>query len=171
MLVSQAKLREKFYNRNRITTGGKTRSRKELKSMFAADMRKKEGVKASANVQRGSARKTNRVLHLIRGKAVNEAIAIVKFTPTRAARLIEKVILSAKANAENNRNWDAENIIVARAYVEQGPTIPRIRPMSMGRVGRIRKRTCSTFIVLTEKQEKQTITAKKDGETKKADQK
>lgn len=150
MLVSEAKLREKFYNQNRHS-GAKQRSRKELKTMFAAECRKKEGVRASANVQRGSARKFNRVLDLIRGKALNDAIAIIKFTPTRAARLIEKVVLSAKANAENTRNWDAENLFIQRAYVEQGPTIPRIRPMSMGRVGRIRKRTCSTYIVLAEK--------------------
>ena len=166
MLVSEAKIREKFYNQNR-QNGAKQRSRKELKAMFTADRRKKEGVRASANVQRGSARKFNRVLDLIRGKALNEALAIVKFTPTRAARLIEKVMLSAKANAENTRNWDAENLIIHRAYVEQGPTIPRIRPMSMGRVGRIRKRTCSTYIVLTEKQQKQALTAKSGNETRK----
>jgi len=92
MLVSEAKIREKFYNQNR-QNGAKQRSRKELKAMFTADRRKKEGVRASANVQRGSARKFNRVLDLIRGKALNEALAIVKFTPTRAARLIEKVVL------------------------------------------------------------------------------
>jgi len=163
MIVAEAKLREKFYNQNR-QNGANQRSRKELKTMFNAERNKKAGVRASANVQRGSARKFNRVLDLIRSKALNEAIAILKFTPTRAARLIEKVVLSAKANAENTRNWDAENLIVHRAYVEQGPTIPRIRPMSMGRVGRIRKRTCSTYIVLTEKQ---TAAVKNEKETKK----
>jgi len=162
MLLSEAKIREKFYNQNR-QNGAKQRSRKELKAMFNEENKKKEGVRASANMQRGSSRKFNRVLDLIRGKELNEAIAIVKFTPTRAARLIEKVILSAKANAENTRNWDAENLIIQRAYVEQGPTIPRIRPMSMGRVGRIRKRTCSTYIVLMEKQS----AANKSGEPKK----
>ena len=156
MLVSEAKLREKFYNENRFKKGGKKVSRKELKAMFVAEKKKKEGVRASSNVQRSAPRKVNRVLDLIRGKKLNEAIAILKFTPKRAAKLIEKVVLSAKANAENTRNLEAENLIIANAYVEQGPTIPRVRPMSMGRVGRIRKRTCSTYIVLKEKPVKET---------------
>jgi large subunit ribosomal protein L22 len=150
MIKSEAKLREKFYNEHRMD-GGKPHSRKKLKAMFYEQKKKNEGVRASSNVQRSSARKVTRVLDLIRGKNINQAIAIIKFTPKRAARLIEKVLLSAKANAENTRNMDAENLFVKRAYAEQGPTIARVRPMSMGRVGRIRKRTCSTFIILDEK--------------------
>jgi len=153
MLVSEAKLREKFYNEHKYENG-KEVSRKKLKAMFYKEKKAKMGVVASANVQRSGSRKVGRVLQLIRGKSIDQAIAIIKFTPKRAARLIEKVLISAKANAENNNNLDAENLVVSRAYVEQGPTIPRIRPMSMGRVGRIRKRTCSTFIVLKEKKEK-----------------
>lgn len=151
MLKSDAKLREKFYNEHAYENGKKV-SRKKLKAMYYAEMKKNRGAaNASANVQRNSARKVTRVLELIRGKDLNKALAIIKFTPKRAARLIEKVLLSAKANAENGKNLDAENLVVKRAYAEQGPTIPRVRPMSMGRVGRIRKRTVSTFITLGEK--------------------
>lgn len=153
MLVSEAKLREKFYNEHKYENG-KEVSRKKLKAMYYKAKKEKMGVVASANVQRSGSRKVGRVLQLIRGKSIDQALAIIKFTPKRAARLIEKVLLSAKANAENNKNLDAENLVVSRAYVEQGPTIPRIRPMSMGRVGRIRKRTSSTYIVLKEKKEK-----------------
>lgn len=151
MLLSEAKLREKFYNKNRIDSSKKRVPKKRLKVMYLDEKAKSEGVKASANIQRGSARKVTRVLKLIRGKSVNEALAILKFTPKRAARLIEKVLLSACANAENLKNLDRENLYVKRAYAEQGPTLPRIRPMSMGRAGRIRKRTCSTYIILAEK--------------------
>ena len=150
MLVSEAKLREKFYRIQRNSSKNPV-SKKQLKAMYYEEKKKNMGVVASSNIQRNTTRKVNRVLQLIRGKKVNQALAILKFTPKRAAKLIEKVVLSAKANAENGRNLDAENLFVARAYVEQGPTLPRVRPMSMGRVGRIRKRTCSTYIVLREK--------------------
>jgi large subunit ribosomal protein L22 len=112
---------------------------------------KAKAARAEGRFLRNSSRKMNRVLDLIRGKRVEEALAILRFTPKRAARHIEKIVKSAIANAENNHEMEKENLYIARAIVEQGPTIPRIMHMSMGRIGRVRKRMCHTTIVVKEK--------------------
>jgi large subunit ribosomal protein L22 len=73
---------------------------------------------------------------------------MLKFTNKRAARFFEKTLASAIANVENNTEWDLDNVYIAKVVAEQGPTLPRIRPMSMGRVGKIRKRTCHVRVEL-----------------------
>ena len=91
------------------------------------------------------------VLDLIRNKNVNEAFAILKYTPKDAAEVIEKVLKSAVANAENNNNLDRNTLIVAEAHVGPGPTLKRFRPHAQGRAFRIHKRTSHITIVVKER--------------------
>ena len=89
-------------------------------------------------------------MDLIRGKDVDEALAIVKFTPKASSEIIEKLLKSAIANAENNHDMKHENLYVAEIYANQGPTLKRIRPAAKGSAVRIRKRTSHITIVLRE---------------------
>jgi large subunit ribosomal protein L22 len=85
--------------------------------------------KAIVRYVRMSSMKIAVVLDLVRGKNVNEAFAILKYTPKDAAEVINKVLKSAVANAENNLNLDVNNLYVAEAYSCQGPTLKRFRPL------------------------------------------
>ena len=98
-----------------------------------------------------SARKVKIVIDNIRGKNVNEAIAILKFTPKAASPLVEKLLKSAIANAENNNMMDRSKLYVAEVYANQGTTMKRIRAATQGRANRIRKRTSHITIVLRER--------------------
>ena len=98
-----------------------------------------------------SARKVKIVIDNIRGKNVNEAIAILKFTPKAASPLVEKLLKSAIANAENNNMMDRSKLYVAEVYANQGTTMKRIRAATQGRANRIRKRTSHITIVLKER--------------------
>lgn len=107
--------------------------------------------KAIAKFVRIAPRKVQLVTDLVRGKKVDEALAILKFTPKGAAPVVEKVVKSALANAENNLNMDRENLYVAEIYANQGPTMKRFRPRAQGRATTIRKRTSHIGVVLKEK--------------------
>ena len=107
--------------------------------------------RASLKHARISARKVKIVIDLIRGKDVNEALAILKFTPKAASPLVEKLVKSAIANAENNFNMKADNLYVAEVYANQGTTMKRIRAATQGRANRIRKRTSHIEVVLKER--------------------
>ena len=107
---------------------------------------------ATLKYARISARKVKIVADLIRGKEVAEALAIVKFTPKAASEIIEKLLKSAIANAENNHNMDSKNLYISEIYANQGPTLKRIRPAAKGSAVRIRKRTSHITIVLSEKE-------------------
>ena len=106
--------------------------------------------KATLRFARISSRKVKIVADLIRGKKVDEALAIVKFTPKASSKTIEKLLLSAIANAENNHGMNRGNLIVSEIYANQGPTLKRIRPAAKGSAVRIRKRTSHVTIKLTE---------------------
>ncbi|MGL4991263.1 MAG: 50S ribosomal protein L22 [Sarcina sp.] len=106
--------------------------------------------RAIAKYVRMSPMKVGVVLGLIRGKSVNEAFAILKYTPREAARVIEKVLKSAVANAEHNNELDRANLIVSEAFVGQGPTLKRFRPHAQGRAFRINKRTSHVTVVVKE---------------------
>ena len=106
--------------------------------------------RATLNHARISSRKIKIVADLIRGKDVQEALAIVKFTPKAASEVIEKLLKSAMANAENNHGMNVQNLYVAEIYANQGPTLKRIRPAAKGSAVRIRKRTSHITIVLRE---------------------
>ncbi len=95
---------------------------------------------AKARFVRTSPRKARLVIDAIRGKRVSEALAILQFTPNYAARLIEKVVKSAAANAENNHHMDGENLKVVTALVDGGPMMKRLRYAPMGRGYRMVKR-------------------------------
>ena len=101
-----------------------------------------------------SARKVKIVADLIRGKDIDEALAIVKYTPKASSEIIEKLLKSAIANAENNHNMKHENLYVAEIYANQGPTLKRIRPAAKGSAVRIRKRTSHITIVLRDDNKK-----------------
>ena len=105
---------------------------------------------ATLRYARISARKIKIVADLIRGKNVDEALAIVKFTPKASSEIIEKLLKSAIANAENNHNMKHENLYISEIYANQGPTLKRIRPAAKGSAVRIRKRTSHITIKLEE---------------------
>jgi large subunit ribosomal protein L22 len=98
-------------------------------------------VSATAKYVRVSPRKARQVADLIRGKSVKEAQAILLLTPRGASPLVAKVLGSAVANAENNNDLVSEDLVVAKAYVDEGPTLKRFKPRAMGRATKIRKRT------------------------------
>ena len=112
-----------------------------------------EVLQASATLKyaRISSRKVKIVADLIRGKKIDEALAIVKFTPKASSEVIEKLLKSAIANAENNHGMKHEKLYVAEIYANQGPTLRRIRPAAKGSAVRIRKRTSHITIVLKER--------------------
>ena len=106
--------------------------------------------RATLKFARISARKVKIVADLIRGKDVDEALAIVKFTPKASSEIIEKLLKSAIANAENNQKKKKKKLYVAEIYANQGPTLKRIRPAAKGSAVRIRKRTSHITIKLKE---------------------
>lgn len=107
--------------------------------------------KAVARYIRIAPRKVRLVVDLIRGKQVGEALAILKHTPRAASPVVEKLLNSAIANAENNFEMDVNNLVVGKVFVDQGPTLKRFRPRAMGRASRIHKRTSHITVVLNEK--------------------
>ena len=107
--------------------------------------------KATARTVRVSPRKSRLVIDLIRGKNVADAIATLKFTPTKAAHEIENVLNSAIANAENNFGLEKANLFVSEAYINEGPTMKRFRPRAKGSASPINKRTSHITVVVTEK--------------------
>ena len=109
--------------------------------------------RATLKFARISSRKVKIVADLIRGKNVDEALAIVKFTPKASSEVIEKLLKSAIANAENNHGMKHEKLYVAEIFANQGPTLKRIRPAAKGSAVRIRKRTSHITIVLREKED------------------
>ena len=108
--------------------------------------------RATLKFARISSRKVKIVADLIRGKDVDEALAIMKFTPKATSEVLEKLLKSAIANAENNHDMKHENLYVAEIFANQGPTLKRIRPAAKGSAVRIRKRTSHITIVLKEKE-------------------
>ncbi|MBN2823304.1 MAG: 50S ribosomal protein L22 [Coriobacteriia bacterium] len=109
--------------------------------------------KATARYVRVSARKARLVVDLVRGKSVAEAEAILKFTPRAAAEVVGKVVHSAAANAEKNLKIKPETLYVSEAYVNEGPTLKRIRPRAMGRASKINKRTSHITVVVKQREE------------------
>ena len=105
---------------------------------------------ATLKYARISSRKVKIVADLIRGKKVDEALAIIKFTPKASSEVLEKLLKSAIANAENNHHMAHEKLYVSEIYANQGPTLKRIRPAAKGSAVRIRKRTSHVTIVIKE---------------------
>ena len=95
-----------------------------------------------------SASKARRVIDLVRGKSVTEALDILRWAPQGASETIAKVIASAAANAQNNDGLDPSTLVVATVYADEGPTAKRIRPRAQGRAYRIRKRTSHITVIV-----------------------
>ena len=109
--------------------------------------------KAIAKYVRMSSSKLKPVADLVRGKDLNEALTILKFQPGKASELIEKVVKSAAANAENNHEMNPDALYVAEVNANQGPTMKRWRAGAQGRAGMILKRTSHIDVVLKEREE------------------
>ena len=105
---------------------------------------------AKLSYARVSVQKACFVLDAIRGKDVNTALGIVMYNPRYASTLIEKLLKSAIANAENNNGMNRDNLYVAACYADKGPTMKRIRPRAQGRAFRINKKTSHIYLVLKE---------------------
>ncbi|HHY61458.1 MAG: 50S ribosomal protein L22 [Bacillota bacterium] len=108
--------------------------------------------KAVARYVRMSPQKVRRVVDLVRGKSVDEALTILKYTPHIAAEPVSKVVASAAANAENNLDLSRDDLYIAEAYVDEGPTLKRIRPRARGMANRILKRTSHITVVVRERE-------------------
>ena len=106
---------------------------------------------AKLSYARMSVQKACFVLDAIRGKDVQTALAIVTYNPRYASTVIEKLLKSAIANAENNNGMDAEKLYVEECYANKGPTMKRIKARAQGRAYRIEKRTSHITIVLNER--------------------
>ena len=106
---------------------------------------------AKLSFARMSVQKACFVLDAIRGKDVATALAIVKYNPRYASSVIEKLLKSAIANAENNNGLKMEDLYIAECYANKGPTMKRIQPRAQGRDYRIEKRMSHITIVLDEK--------------------
>ena len=107
--------------------------------------------KAIAKNIRMSADKSRLVINLIRGKKVDEAMSILKNMNKKAARVIEKVLTSAVANATNNHNLNKDKLYVKETYVNEGPVMKRMIMDSRGHVGRNDRRTSHVTVVVSEK--------------------
>jgi large subunit ribosomal protein L22 len=103
---------------------------------------------AKARFVRVSASKARRVIDLVRGKSVTEALDILRWAPQAASEPVAKVIASAAANAQNNDGLDPATLVVASVYADEGPTAKRIRPRAQGRAYRIRKRTSHITVIV-----------------------
>jgi large subunit ribosomal protein L22 len=101
-----------------------------------------------------SASKARRVIDLVRGKSVEEALDILRWAPQQASEPVAKVIASAAANAQNNEGLDPSTLVVATVYADEGPTAKRIRPRAQGRAFRIRKRTSHITVIVESRPQK-----------------
>ncbi len=125
-----------------------TRSKqKALARQASADTRPR----ATAKFVRISPFKVRVVIDIIKGKPVNEAIAILENTPKAASEILYKLVNSAAANAENNQNLSRNDLYVAECYANDGPTLKRIMPRAQGRAFRILKRTSHITVILDSK--------------------
>ena len=110
-------------------------------------------VRATAKYVRVSPRKARIVVDLVRGKTVEQAREILAFTNRGVAETVEKTLNSAVANAEHNNNLNPNALVVKKAFVDEGPTLKRIRPRAKGSASRINKRTSHITIVVAPREE------------------
>ncbi|MBP3815920.1 MAG: 50S ribosomal protein L22 [Firmicutes bacterium] len=111
--------------------------------------------RAVAKYVRMSPIKLKPIADLVRGKDLEEALTILKFTPGKGSEIIEKVVLSAAANAENNHEMNRDSLYVAEVYANQGPTMKRWRAGARGGVSRILKRSSHVGVVLKDRNEEE----------------
>ena len=109
--------------------------------------------KATAKFVRVTPMKARRVIDLVRGKNVDEALDILQFAPQAASEPVAKVLASAVANAENNLDLDRRTLVVSQAFADEGPTMRRFQPRAQGRAFMIRKRTSHITVVVESQKE------------------
>ena len=109
-------------------------------------------VSATAKYLRGSTRKARLVTLAIRGKRVEEAAALLRFMPQHAARDVAMVLKSATANAENNHNLSAEDLVIVEAQANEGPTMKRWRPRAQGRAFPIHKPMTHITVIVEDRE-------------------
>ena len=114
-------------------------------------MEVKNQARAMARQVRISPTKVRQVLALIREKSAEEAMTILRFSPQRAARVVFKILQSAVANAEHNYGMDTDKLHVLAAYADQGPSMKRFRPVSMGRAHPYVHRTSHVTVTVAER--------------------
>ena len=107
-------------------------------------------VKARSKFIRRSPRKVRLVIDAVRGKSVDEAVAILRFLPNAAAREVLGVVKSAAANAENNYQMAPEDLVITRIYADEGPTFKRFRARARGMASPILKRTSHITVFVEE---------------------
>lgn len=139
--TSEAKVADKKVEEKKVSAKVEKENKEELIA------------KATVKYERISSRKVAIVANLIRGKNVDEAMAILQFTQKAGAEVLTKLLKSAIANAENNNQMNHSKLYIAEIYSNQGPTLKRIRPAAKGSAVRIRKRTSNTTIVLKERED------------------
>jgi large subunit ribosomal protein L22 len=108
---------------------------------------------AQARYVRIAPMKSRRVVDLVRGMRAEEALALLKYAPQAASEPVGKVVASAVANAEHNKQLDPSTLWISEAYVDEGPTLKRFRPRAQGRAYRIRKRTSHITVVVESRTE------------------
>jgi large subunit ribosomal protein L22 len=118
------------------------------------------GAFAVARFVRVTPRKARRVVDIVRGRDVEDALSLLQFAPQAAAETVRKTLASAVSNAETVEELDRRELVVAKANVDEGPTLNRFRPRAQGRAYRIRKRTCHITVVVAPRAANQ-VTSKK----------
>jgi large subunit ribosomal protein L22 len=108
--------------------------------------------RAKARFVRVTPRKARRVVDLIRGMPAEDARATLRFAPQSASDVVGKVLASAIANAEQTGRFTGGSLVVSRAWVDEGPTIPRFRPRAQGRGYRINKRTSHITVIVSDEE-------------------
>ena len=109
--------------------------------------------KATAKYVRVSPRKPRLVVDQVRGKDIARAREILRFSERAISEVVEKVLNFAVANAENNHHMRSNNLVVKAAFVDEGPTLKRIRPRAKGSASRIRKRTSHITVIVAPREE------------------
>ena len=109
-------------------------------------------VRAISKNTRVSPRKVRLLLAMVRGKKVDEALTVLRFTPSPTARMVAKVIKSAAANAENGFQMSPPDLKIVRIFADEAPTLKRFRPRSRGRVSPILKRSSHITVIVAEQE-------------------
>jgi large subunit ribosomal protein L22 len=126
-----------------------TMERKQVSARRESLLGDEPGAFASARFVRITPMKARRVVDMVRGQDVEDALNLLQFAPQAAAETVYKILASAVANAETTEGLDAGTLVVSKAMVDEGPTMKRWRPRARGRATRIDKRTCHLSVALT----------------------
>ena len=108
-------------------------------------------VKATAKYMRISAQKVRKIVGAIKGKPAEAGINALKFMPQKSAGLVEKILRSAIANADQNAKMDVDSLVIKNIIVDEGPTLKRFRARARGRASRILKRTSHITVIVSER--------------------